>query len=165
MRTYTHIAPKHDVLLTAKLCRRQIKISTFSYSSPNLYVTQSVSNLSNKKPLKNAYENNFYGISKRTNGSFQSATILHPPWKHYRTRSIDFRLSVPGTLPPQHMLSNNTKIYKSSFSLTCPAWRTSKNMVKTLIKSTARVIFAAALRSLTRLATTDVYARRQKPAY
>lgn len=36
--------------------------------------------------------------------------------------------------------------------LTCPACRTSKNMVKTLIKSTARDIFAAALRSKSRLA-------------
>ncbi|KAL4715829.1 hypothetical protein ACJJTC_006408 [Scirpophaga incertulas] len=55
--------------------------------------------------------------------------------------SIDFRLSgLDLRVDKEHAKTN----IQNLIQLTCPAWRTSKNMANTLKKSTARDIFAAA---------------------
>lgn len=103
-------------------------------------------NLFNAYPLSKKIYNRTFMSSAYTKSALFSHLLFYTRAAKTLANAIDFRLSGPGGT--RHLVHDvNTALkYKQIQRLTWLAWRTSKNMVKTLIKSTARDIFAAAMR-------------------
>lgn len=71
---------------------------------------------------------------------------LTPHSKTFLNALIDFRLNGPDNTPHCFSREYTLKIHSIDTKLTWLACRTSKNIVKTLIKSTARDMIAAAVK-------------------